>query len=254
MKKYLSTAILGILACWAGNAAAQTCTPTPSCTTLGYTKTAAQCPSGGAKCPWNTSLMYCADTANSTLAIGSILYSDKSVSTDIVSGKVPIGVVFDTTNRLAVSIQGSSGTWGPQVDIPSLENCSAMNNASMLNGKMICATNGKMNTSLIIDYQKSSGQSFPAANYCNLYVTTGTTAGSWFLPSAAEVQTLMQNRAKVNATLTKLGKATLSSKILHASNEAGANSSWRGYDSTNGSGIDTNAKNVSASIFPVIDF
>lgn len=250
MKNYLSVFVLGMSLGFAGSATAQTCTPTPNCTTLGYSKTSAQCPNGGVKCPWNTSLMYCSPTANNTLAIGSILYSDKSVSTDIVSGKVPIGVVFDTTNRLAVSIQGTSGIWGPQVDLPELENCSSMNNASMENGKMICATNGKMNTSLIVAYQKSSGQSFPAANYCSLYVTTGTTAGSWFLPSAAEVQTLSQNREKVNATLTNLGKPVLFSKALHTSNEAGANSSWRGTTA----GVGTNIKTADGSIYPVTEF
>lgn len=36
-----------------------TCTTPPSCDSLGYTKSASDCPSGGIKCPWDTSKMFC---------------------------------------------------------------------------------------------------------------------------------------------------------------------------------------------------
>ena len=36
-----------------------TCTATPDCTTLGYTKSASDCPNGGVKCPFNNSKMFC---------------------------------------------------------------------------------------------------------------------------------------------------------------------------------------------------
>ena len=36
-----------------------TCTAAPDCLSLGYTLTAADCPKGYVKCPWNTGLVYC---------------------------------------------------------------------------------------------------------------------------------------------------------------------------------------------------
>lgn len=35
------------------------CLTPPSCDSLGYTKSASDCPSGGIKCPWDTSKMFC---------------------------------------------------------------------------------------------------------------------------------------------------------------------------------------------------
>lgn len=35
------------------------CLTPPSCDSLGYTKSASDCPNGGIKCPWDTSKMFC---------------------------------------------------------------------------------------------------------------------------------------------------------------------------------------------------
>ena len=40
-------------------AATEECVDAPSCTDLGYTRTADECPDGSVKCPWNTGLVFC---------------------------------------------------------------------------------------------------------------------------------------------------------------------------------------------------
>ena len=40
-------------------AATEECVEAPSCTDLGYTRTADECPDGSVKCPWNTGLVFC---------------------------------------------------------------------------------------------------------------------------------------------------------------------------------------------------
>lgn len=61
MKNYIMLALFtAVLSTSATSAEAASCTATPSCDTLGYTKSASQCngmPS--IKCPWNTSKMFC---------------------------------------------------------------------------------------------------------------------------------------------------------------------------------------------------
>lgn len=39
-------------------AATEECVDAPSCTDLGYTRTADECPDGSVKCPWNTGLVF----------------------------------------------------------------------------------------------------------------------------------------------------------------------------------------------------
>ena len=73
-------------------------------------------------------------------------------------------------------------------------------------GILSCDTDGKANTTVIINFAQSSGKSFPAAEYCYNYTTSGTAAGDWWLPSMYELSRLIENKAIVNDTLTKLGK------------------------------------------------
>ena len=40
-------------------AVTEECVDAPSCTDLGYTRTADECPDGSVKCPWNTGLVFC---------------------------------------------------------------------------------------------------------------------------------------------------------------------------------------------------
>lgn len=61
LKQILNTAAL-VPACllFSGSSAmAENCTASPSCSSLGYTQSASDCPDGGIKCPFDTSNYYC---------------------------------------------------------------------------------------------------------------------------------------------------------------------------------------------------
>ena len=140
--------------------------------------------------------------------MGDILYEDKSCAisaNELDSRLAPIGVVFDTVNRLAVALTQSDAEldWGGCVnwdcsDLPGLENCTHDNVLSS------CGIRGKENTQWMISYGQAHNISFPAAEYCYNYITKGTSKGEWFLPSAKELYLLHLNKAKVNSSLDKL--------------------------------------------------
>ena len=57
----MTTALLitTVLFSFNARAATEECVSAPSCTDLGYTRTADECLTGSVKCPWNTGLVYC---------------------------------------------------------------------------------------------------------------------------------------------------------------------------------------------------
>ena len=79
-----------------------TCTATPDCASLGYSKTAAECPSGGVKCPFNSNLMFCLKNTTAynfqlqvPTKLYNVVYHDGSTSTSYSynANKTPIGIV-----------------------------------------------------------------------------------------------------------------------------------------------------------------
>ena len=105
------------------------CIQTPSCSSLGYTSTTA-C-EGGLKCPWGNAWFCNVCSGNTTptpdynnCKIGDILYSDMSCNTNVVASKTAIGVIFDTTNHLAIAKDEFAGVvWGGYVeDIADIQN------------------------------------------------------------------------------------------------------------------------------------
>lgn len=79
-----------------------TCTATPDCASLGYSKTAAECPSGGVKCPFNSNLMFCLKNTTAynfqlqvPTALYNVVYHDGSTSASYSynANKTPIGIV-----------------------------------------------------------------------------------------------------------------------------------------------------------------
>ena len=177
-----------------------------------------------------------------------ILYSDKTVSNSIISGKTPIGIVFDADKKLAVALEKLSIEleWGGYgTDITSLENCAQGTQTS-------CGTDGKANTEAIIAFGKANNISYPAAEYCNKYTTEGTQAGEWFLPSAIELSKINEKKGLINATLNLLGKDSLNTGWHLSSTEDNMFYSWgwgmfADYD---GPG----AKNKAHKFFPVIQY
>ena len=100
LKKFLGLSAIALMPFSAQ--AAVTCTATPDCATLGYTKTASQCPSGGIKCPFNSNLMFCLKNTtayNFQLKLPTTLYNvvyhdgSTSASYSYNASKTPIGIV-----------------------------------------------------------------------------------------------------------------------------------------------------------------
>lgn len=87
---------------------AQTCTVPPTCESMGYNKTAAQCGNlATLKCPFDSSKLFCTAFTdaedNTPIAIGDYAYSDGTFSAALKPGKTPIGVIFNTSG-LAVAL------------------------------------------------------------------------------------------------------------------------------------------------------
>ena len=180
----------------------------------------------------------------------NILYSDMSVSDKIISGKTPIGIVFDDTYGLAIALEDSPSTlaWGGYgTDITNLENCTSE--------ALSCGTDGRANTAAIISFGKLTNTSYPAAEYCDQYTTEGTNAREWHLPSYAELNKIYQKKDQINATLNLLGKSSLregKEDMYSSSTERTDKSPW-GLYMDNG-GIDYGAKDDLSWVRPVIAF
>ena len=130
MRKFLfysSALVLGL-----SGAAEAACIQTPTCSSLGYTSSSA-C-TGGVKCPfgnaWNCTVNEIKteltnkitkletqitelkkEMATSKCLEGDILFSDMTCNQNLVSGKTPIGVVFDRDKKLAIGLTESIVLW-----------------------------------------------------------------------------------------------------------------------------------------------
>ena len=207
MRKYLLIIGAGCIGWWLATGAQAACPVFPTCEEMGYTMTETDC-SGRAtlKCPSDHAKVFCVAENSSDgsveCQIGSILYSDLKCYDEAPKGKTAVGVVFDTTKRLAIALvqQGSIGWGGYETDISTLTNCTNTNYTS-------CGTDGKSNTQKIVAALVAS--SSYAAGLCYTLTHGGLAKGRWFLPSASELKTLYNNKTKVNAGLASLGSPSL---------------------------------------------
>ena len=219
------------------------CIQTPSCSSLGYSSTTA-C-EGGLKCPWGnywnctnsnkiteltnkitnletqiTELKKEVSTAN--CLVGDILYSDKTCSSEVISGKTPIGVVFDHSGKLAIGLEQYQQYWSypDYFDVPGVDNITDSRLA-------ITDLDGKKNTSTILAYCKANGKSCPAFEYVNSYKTEGTKAGDWYLPSMGELYAIYGNMGVLNVALGKIIAATrLGPSSYWSSSEHSNSNAW----------------------------
>ena len=209
LKRILGASFLTIAFSFIGNTSvwAQTCATPPTCESLGYTLTASQCTGRTVlKCPLDTSKIFCVSAAEAGETtecsnVGDILYSDMTCSTAPISGKVAIGVVASPIRGLAIALEQGLAEWSDDFfDIPNLTNNRGAPTADF---------SGKSNTKTIVDYCKANNKSCPAAEYAYNYRTVGTETGDWYLPAGGELQSIYNNRVKLNATLQALGKTLL---------------------------------------------
>lgn len=130
------------------------CTKAPDCATLGYNKTATDCPKGGVKCPFDSNKMFCLkNTAaydfqiTKAVKLYDVVYHDGTTSTlTSVSGKTPIGIIY------------------------------------------YVQPDGKNLHGLIMSLEQPMvGTRQEAIDYCAGYVTKGTNVGDWRLPNVTEM-------------------------------------------------------------------
>ncbi len=260
---YTTTAI--IISC--GITQAQTCVPTPTCSSLGYTSSTA-C-DGGLKCPfgeaWNcsindikteiTELEKTIETIEKenilkSCTVGNIFYSDWTCSATLTSNKTPIGVVVYTDGQghgqvLALKSIGSY-TWGPtNNDIPTLTNFGSAQNASY-------DLNSCPNTEKII--AAGDKNKYPAAWAAHEYSTEGTSAGDWCLPAAGIFTSFYNNQQLVNIGLTNAGGTKFTtSTYAWSSSEYDYRNAWYSYFD-NSYGLGNDYKFYSYEVRPVIEF
>ena len=214
-KLYLLTGI-GMM-CFSSQSFASNCTSAPDCSSLGYTQTSSDCEGLDViKCPFDTSKVFCSGEAKKEVSVGSILYGDGTVSDSIVSGKRPVGIVFDEENRLALALtdvqqSGSAGSekmhWSSnRCDTPNLDNCSDY--VDVVN---TCGTDGRANTDAIL-VSTCEGTTY-AANAVNTYQTSSCSAdfckqGKWFLPSLKDLNTIYSFKSVINNSLSLVSEAS----------------------------------------------
>ena len=215
--KYWSyLAVLGGLIVTTTALAAFDCNRRPTCEEMGYTDMVGDCGDGDmVKCPFDQTKGFCRQSAMEC-RVGDILYSDLKCYDEKPSGLEAIGVVFDTTNRLAISLDLEAGTheWrlsSHPKDVPGLQNCTSENVV------VDCATDGKANTETIVAYYGDSADY--AAGYCHNYTTEGTKKGDWFLPSMKELMVLGDFMSQVSTTLRGMSSSLFIDGRYLSSNE-----------------------------------
>lgn len=214
---------------------AQTCVNSARCDELGFNKKVSDCQNRPIlKCPFDETKVYCGvytDSEGKAIAeVGDIMFSDKTFSSSLISGKIPVGVVFDATLKLVVNFDMKYLSWGPHIDIPELYNTSTT----------ASSFTGKDNTDTIVAYAKANNKSFPAAQNCASFYTVGTKKGDWYLPATGELKRLADNKTIVNRALSLLKVAELCtySTCNYRSSDEIDEISGGGFDISNSRGIE----------------
>ncbi len=224
-----------------GSALATSCAVPPTCEQLGYKMKVDDCGENPVlRCPFALSddnQVYCTESAqNQVVSVGAILYGDGTVASGLVTGKTPIGIVFDTANRLAVALtdinsSGSAGSstmyWSSSYcDTPNLDNCTSSD------GLTSCGVDGRTNTNAILA-STCNGTTY-AANGANAYEPSGCSKAfckktKWFLPSMRDLITLYNAKSYVNASLSltaSSGAKTLTESYYWSSTENSYSGAW----------------------------
>ena len=253
------TGLLTLALLFASNSSkAQTCAVIPSCDQLGYDRTLSECASSALPCPFDKTKYFCltTDELNEIAGkgvcdnpnVGDILYSDMSCSTELVSGKTPIGIIFNTTFRLAIALNESdplpagygielSDGYGTRevmvcanVDSDTISGFNGFWSDNRVGGDW----NGKINTKqLIMENADRTLNRYGADNikfddcpwldYISAYSTVGTKPGEWYIPAMSELDDIYKKKEQLNQKLTKVGGKILSDNSYWTSSLGGTN-------------------------------
>ena len=188
------------------------CSNKPLCREFGYTKQSRnECATSDyLPCPFGEGY-YCKTKNNGTGCVfGSILYDDLKcyTSSNVPSGRVPIGVVFDEVNTLALALDETILKWG-------------WSNVLRVEGSN--GDYGKANTKKIIDAFIAAGKidtdrdTTYAAGYCYNYTTPGVGRTNWFLPDDATMIKVEDSVSTLNWVLENIASAKELGGSYHAS-------------------------------------
>ena len=287
----ISTMLVSVAGLEASVEAANQCLQTPSCESLGYTQTSCV-DNNGVKCPFGNKYFCvcpvkyaysCSGTGYAggkgtacngkydectcingyewnnackkiTCKIGDIFYSDKTCSSDVISGKTPIAVViyaYAKGGGQAIALKPiGSYAWGDSSkDITSLKNYDS--SFSTLKDFASCE-----NTRSII--AAGDKGTYPAAWAAHEYSTEGTKAGDWCLPAAGIWFSYYNAKETINSSLERVGgtKGASNGTCSWTSTESNNNEAWvSGYLSTDMyAGLYDVYKGNSYEVRPVIEF
>ena len=193
-------------------------------------------------------------------AIGDILYSDMTTSSEIISGKTPIGVVFNGEKRLAVGLhqfthghQFDYGTFSSQwiestIDISQLSNKSQKTDA-------LADWNGRDNTQKVVAYCNSAKLKCPAFDYVNSYTTEGTVTGDWYIPALGEINDMCGKISILNPRLQLVGGDVIDMGGKWSSTEKDQYDAWAPFVNEDGSYyISAHTKNWVRVTIPIINY
>ena len=228
---------------------AQTCVTPPTCESLGYTLTDAECKGRTViKCPFDLSKVFCVSAAEvgesgECLNVGDILYSDMTCSSKPISGKIAIGVVVSIARGTAVALDEGNALWSIEdFNVPNLSNSTPT-----------ADFNGKGNTKNIVDFCKEKGYSCPAAVFAYTYRTIGTQEGDWYLPAGGELKEIYDNRKILDETFSTLGKESSGGSVYWSSSPSNVSYAW-GLSFRGGDWGDYTKNSSSAVVRPLIQF
>ncbi len=190
-------------------------------------------------------------------AIGQILNSDGTCTTNKESDKTPIGViVYIGSDNCGYAMTASSiatgiawGNYG--TDISSLPNYTSWSSA-------IKDFDVSGNTTKII--QTGSSNNYPAAYAALNYAPSAapTSKGKWMLPTAGILNSLYTNLNAINNTISKLGGTQLMNDNEHiwSSSEYDLSSAWIFCTGNGRNGVNYSRKSdtVERYVRPVIAF
>jgi len=151
------------------------------------------------------------------------LYSDGTVSTQLLSGKTPIAIVISQEERLAIALKGKISAWfGAKeytawknldkqnkgysdvardyfsyTDVPTLSVCKPYS----YQGGDKCDPDGFENTQKLIKFADETGLELPAVEYVRNYSPDNITTpaqwfakGKWFLPSLRQMYLILDKK------------------------------------------------------------
>ncbi len=235
MKMSLLASLCGCMVVCFSLTAHTACIQPPSCDELGFTVDTSKCEGAALKCPWDLSKAACLEKEE--IEIAYILYGDGTVSKNLITDKVPIGVVFDKDNRLAIALTDvkKDGTPGSEKMVWSINHCdfSGVQNCNDSDidvgtdlSPITCGIDGRINTDKMLAGVNECGDA-PAATVCNTYEPKDCASDfckktKWFLPSLRDIQNIYIHKNLLNTTLALLnnfGATKLNSSYYWSSTE-----------------------------------